>query len=299
MSKNKKKPSVKGKKLSAKDLQREVLRLYRRHPRKQFNPRQVIKKLKIANNKDAVQYAIEKLVEGNALVAKDNYKYQIRRDYVPAREQSFAEGRVDLTRSGAAYIMIEGREDDIYVAPKYVNNALNGDVVKIRYWKPRGRIKAEGEIVEIIQRATEHFVGIYNEYSGLGMVTIEGKNEMEIVIGPDDAMGARSGEMVVVQLADEVQKSSRFSNPTGVVTSVLGQPGSSNLDMQAILINNGFNIEFPPEVMKASDALSEVITEEEIAERRDFRETLTFTIDPADGAVSRVRNQLSEKNVRA
>lgn len=281
MSKNRKKPSVKGKKLSTKDLQREVLRLFRRHPKKQFNPRQVIKKLKIANNKDAVQYAIEKLVEDNALIAKDNFKYQVRRDFIPKREQSFAEGRVDLTRSGAAYIMVEGREDDIYIAPKFVNNALSGDVVKIRWWKPRGRIKAEGEIIEIIQRATEHFVGIYQEFSGLGMVTIEGKNEMDIVIGPDDSMDAQNGEMVVVQLSDEAQKSSRFSNPTGVVTSVLGQPGSSNLDMQAILINNGFNIEFPPEVMKASEALSEEITEEEIAERRDFRETLTFTIDPA------------------
>lgn len=281
MSKNKKRPKVKGKKLSTRDLQREVLRVYRRHPKKQFNPRQIIKKLKVSNNKDAVQHAIDKLVEDNALIAKDNYKYQVRRDYVPAREQEFAEGRVDLTRSGAAYIMIEGREDDIYVAAKNVNNALNGDVVKIRFWKPRGRFKAEGEVVEIIQRATDHFVGIYQEFSRFGLVTIEGKQEMEIMIQLDDAKDAQNGEMVVVQIQDNQNPDRRFNNPVGVITSVLGKPGSSNLDMQAILINNGFNIEFPPEVVKESEALSEAITEEEIEQRRDFRDTLTFTIDPA------------------
>ena len=281
MSKNKKRPKVKGKKLSTRDLQREVLRVYRRHPKKQFNPRQIIKKLKVSNNKDAVQHAIDKLVEDNALIAKDNYKYQVRRDYVPAREQEFAEGRVDLTRSGAAYIMIEGREDDIYVAAKNVNNALNGDVVKIRFWKPRGRFKAEGEVIEIIERATDHFVGIYQEFSRFGLVTIEGKQEMEIMIQLDDAKDAQNGEMVVVQIQDNQNQDRRFNNPIGVITSVLGKPGSSNLDMQAILINNGFNIEFPPEVVKESEALSEAITEEEIEQRRDFRDTLTFTIDPA------------------
>lgn len=280
MSKNKKNPKVKGKKLSTRDLQREVLRLYRRHPKKQFNPRQVIKKLKIANNKDAVQHAIEKLVEDNALTAKDNYRYQVRRDYVPAREQQFAEGRVDMTRSGAAYVVVQDREDDIYVAPKFVNNALNGDVVKVRFWKPRGRFKAEGEIVEIIERATEHFVGIYQEYSKYGLVTIEGKQEFEVVVDFDENLGAQNGEMVVVKLKEDAETNNRFSNPSGTITSVLGKPGSSDLDMQAILINNGFNIEFPPEVINASEALSEVISEEEIEKRRDFRETLTFTIDP-------------------
>ncbi|MEL6836463.1 MAG: ribonuclease R [Bacteroidota bacterium] len=280
MSKNKKKTKVKGKKLSTRDLQREVLRMFRRHPKKQFNPRQVIKKLKIANNKDAVQHAIDKLVEDSALVAKDSYKYQFRREYVSPREQNTAEGRVDLTRSGAAYIVVEGREDDIYIAPKNVNNALSGDVVKIRYWKPRGRIKAEGEIIEIIERATEHFVGIYQEYSRFGLVVLEGKQEMEIMVHLDETMGAQAGEMVVVQIKDQTNQDRRFTNPLGVITSVLGKPGSSNLDMQAILINNGFNIEFPPEVIKESEALSEVISEEEIEKRRDFRDTITFTIDP-------------------
>jgi ribonuclease R len=280
MSKNKKKPKIKGKKLSTKDLQRAVLRLFQRHPGKQYNPRQVIAKLKITNNKDAVQYAIEQLVTDNALYAKDNFKYQINREYVAESDQKTAEGKVDMTRSGAAYIVIEDREDDIYVAPKNVKNALNGDKVKIRFWVPRGRNKAEGEVLEILQRATEHFVGILKLFPRFGIVSIEGNQTMEIAVELEDLQAAENGDMVVVKLNEDAEVNSRTTRPKGIITSVLGQPGSSNLDMQAILINNGFNIDFPPEVVKESEALSTEITEEEIAKRRDFRDTLTFTIDP-------------------
>lgn len=280
MSKNKKKPKIKGKKLSTKDLQRAVLRLFQRHPGKQYNPRQVIAKLKITNNKDAVQYAIEQLVTDNALYAKDNFKYQINREYVAESDQKTAEGKVDMTRSGAAYIVIEDREDDIYVAPKNVKNALNGDKVKIRFWVPRGRNKAEGEVMEILQRATEHFVGILKLFPRFGVVSIEGNQTMEIAVELEELQAAENGDMVVVKLSEDAEVNSRTTRPKGIITSVLGQPGSSNLDMQAILINNGFNIDFPPEVVKESEALSTEITEEEIAKRRDFRDTLTFTIDP-------------------
>ncbi|MEM1216187.1 MAG: ribonuclease R [Bacteroidota bacterium] len=277
--KNKKRPKVKGKKLRTHELQREVLRLFKRSPKKQFNPRQVVNKLKIANNKDAVQHAIEQLVQAKALEAKDNYKYQIRRDYQVTASSKTAEGRVDLTRSGAAYIMVEGMEDDIYVSPKHVNTALNGDKVKIRWWKARGRRKPEGEIIEIIERSTESFVGIINTFSRFALVTLEGgRQPMDIMIPLDEMQGARDGDMVVVKIRE--WSNGRFDNPVGEITTVLGKPGSSELDMQAILINNGFNITFPEAVVAESEALDETITEAEIAKRRDFRDVLTFTIDP-------------------
>ncbi|MEL7220630.1 MAG: ribonuclease R [Bacteroidota bacterium] len=277
--KNKKKSAkIKGRKLSTYDLQRAVLKLYSQFPKKQFNPRQVITKLKVSNNKDAVQHAIDQLLEANALVAKDNYKYQFNREYEIAKSSKTAEGKVDLTRNGAAYIMIEGQEQDIYIAPKYVYNAMNGDIVKIRWWKPRGRHKPEGEVLEIIERSTENFVGIIHLFSQYAVVMIEGRQELEIAVHLDDTDDAQQGELVVVKLKDEKDK--QFDRPQGVVTTVLGEPGSSELDMQAILINSGFNIAFPEEVIKESEALDEAITEEEIAKRRDFRDTLTFTIDP-------------------
>jgi ribonuclease R len=280
MNRKKKKPKTKGQKLGTKDLQRAVLSFFQRHPRKQYNPRQVITKLKVANNKDAVQYVIEKLVEEDALLTRDKFKYQINRAYVDTTSQKIAEGKVDMTRSGAAYIVIEGQDDDVYVSPKNVKNALNGDKVKIRFWKPRGRNKAEGEVMEVLERATDHFVGILQTFAKFGLVTIDGKQTMEIEVGTHELKGAENGDMVVVQLDEETQSAGRNSRIKGVITTVLGQPGSSDLDMKAILINNGFNITFPPEVIRESEALGTTITEAEIEGRRDFRDTLTFTIDP-------------------
>jgi ribonuclease R len=78
MSRNKKR-KIKGQKLSSKQLQYEVLKLFKRHPKKRLNPKQVIKKLKVANNKDAVQYALDQLVERNEIAQLENYKYKIKK----------------------------------------------------------------------------------------------------------------------------------------------------------------------------------------------------------------------------
>lgn len=274
----KRKPSIKGKKLNRKDLQHAVLAFFRRHPGKQFNPRQVTKKLKVANSKNAVQAAIDNLIKMSKIEDKGDFKYQIKRGFTVNSSPNVLEGRVDMTRIGAAYIITEGDKDDIFVAPKYINTALNGDLVKVRHWTPAGRRKPEGEIIEIVKRAADHFVGILNIFNHFGLVRVEGKQELDILVEPEDFKNASNGDMVVVKITQ--WKSERFDNPVGAVTTVLGEPGSSDMDMQAILINNGFNIEFPEEVQAESEAISELISEEEIAKRRDFREVLTITIDP-------------------
>ncbi|PSR12152.1 MAG: ribonuclease R [Bacteroidetes bacterium] len=279
MSDNKK-PKVKGNKLSARDLEREVSKLFSHFSKKQFNPRQVIQKLRIANNKDAVQQALDNLVAAKTLVVKGDFKYQYNREFVPPSSGKTAEGRVDMTRTGAAYIVIEGQEDDIYVAAKNTKNALNGDRVKIRFWTPQGRRKPEGEVVEIIERSNEHFVGILHLFARFGLVSVEGRQAIDFMVSLDELKNAQAGDMVVVRVVERPDSVRDLDKPFGEIMTVLGKPGSSSLDMQAILINNGFNIAFPEEVNRASEALSDDINEAEIARRRDFRDTLTFTIDP-------------------
>jgi len=271
--------SIKGKKLNKKDLQHAILGLFRRYPKKQFNPRQVITKLKFANNKDAVQSAIEQLVHLKKIENKEDYKYQLVQNYAQATSSNTLTGRVDMTRTGSAYIITEGEQDDIFVAQKYINTALNGDIVKVRHWLGKGRRKPDGEIIEVIERAADQFVGIINIHPRFAIVHIEGKQELDIMVGLDDLKEAKNGDMAVIKIINW-KGNGRFDNPIGIVSTLLGQPGSSSLDMQAILINNGFNIEFPDEVKAESEAISEIITEDDIAYRRDFRETLTITIDP-------------------
>ncbi|MEO0341343.1 MAG: ribonuclease R, partial [Bacteroidota bacterium] len=159
-----------------------------------------------------------------------------------------------------------------------MNSALNGDLVKIRAWTPRGRRKMEGEVVEILERSREHFMGTYWEYPKYALVAPDGPTPMEILIDKEHNKGAKDGEKVVVKIVDWPGDKQPY--PIGEITSVLGKAGSSDIEMKSILINNGFQLDFPEDVMAESEAIPLDIPEEEIAKRRDLRQTITFTIDP-------------------
>lgn len=275
----KKKSKIKGNKLTAKQLQNEIYRLFKRQPRKRLNPRQVIKKLKITNNRDSVQHALDQLVENNLLISLEDYKYKIKRQHVGGRtESSFHEGYVDMTRTGAAYIVCDDLEDDVYVAAKNMNTAMHGDRVEIKVWTPPGRRRSEGEVVNVLERATEHFLGTIQYQEKHALVTPDKIMAPDIFVRLENTKDAEDGDKVVVKMID--WRSSRYRNPEGIVETVLGKAGTHDIEMKAILINNGFNLTFPENVIQESEGLPVEIGEEEIAKRRDLRETITFTIDP-------------------
>lgn len=274
----KKKKINKGHKLSARDLSRAIYKHLKANFRKQYNPKQIIRKLKVKNSPDAVQHAINELVKKKKLIATDNYKYQYNKAEARQNSRSFLEGRVDLTRNGSAFIVIDNREEDVFVPASRLGTALDGDRVKIRVWKARGRRKSEGEVIEVLQRNMDHFVGTLHVFNKIAVVTADGHIDLDIVVDPNELKGGRNREKVVVHVTDWAPD--RNGALAGVITAVLGKPGSSNIEMQSILINNGFNIAFPEDVIIESEALPTHISKEEIAKRRDLRKVTTFTIDP-------------------
>ncbi|MBK6902540.1 MAG: ribonuclease R [Saprospirales bacterium] len=277
----KKKFKRKDNKLSAKDLQREILRLFKLDPKKRLNPKQVAKHLKIDNNRESVQHAIDQLVASRHLIGLEDFKYKISPSALPAPEKRTAEGVVDITRTGSGFIVCEGIEEDIFVPAKAMQSALDGDRVKIALWRARGRRKFEGEVIEIIERATEHFVGIIRISPKFAFVLPDRFNmPVDIFVALENTLDARDGEKVVVKILEWHNEKQR--SPIGIVTDVLGASGSSDIEMKAILINNGFQLSFPEKVLKESETLDGAITAEEAAKRRDFRKVTTFTIDPVD-----------------
>ncbi|MEM9834874.1 MAG: ribonuclease R [Bacteroidota bacterium] len=273
-----KKQKLKGRKLSARELSRAIFKHLKTNFRKQYNPKQLVRKLKVTNSPDAVQSAIDKLVKEGRLIPTDNYKYQYNKAEARNSSRAFLEGRVDMTRNGAGYIVIAGREDDIFVSPQRMGTAQDGDTVRIRTWTARGRRKPEGEVVEVLKRSNDHFVGTLHRANNFAMVNTDGAADLNIRVNPDELLGAKHLEKVVVAITN--WHPNKDGALTGKITAVLGEPGSSNIEMQAILINNGFNITFPEEVIKESEALPETISEADIAQRRDMRDVTTFTIDP-------------------
>ncbi|MEM8527805.1 MAG: ribonuclease R [Bacteroidota bacterium] len=276
-----KKSKIKGKRLTAKQLQTEISKLFSRHQKKRFNAKQIIKKLRIVNNKDSVQHALEQLVEQKKLRPISEGKFKFVQPNSNSLDRSVETGRVDMTRTGSAYIIVDGLDEDIHVAARRVNNALHGDTVKVSVWTPRGRRKPEGEIVEIIERSRSHFIGTLRLTKQYGIVIPDMENmPMDIFINHDDMKHAREGDKVVVEVTKWPTRHNH--SPVGVIRSVLGTDGGSDLEMKTILINNGFELEFPEEVMKEAEKLNDHIRKEDLEERRDMREVPTFTIDPTD-----------------
>lgn len=195
--------------------------------------------------------------------------------------KAFVVGRVDMTADGSAFIVPEDEfEDDVYIAPRKLRQALHGDRVKIHaYEKRRGRRK-EGEVVEILERARTEFTGTINISPRFAFLIADDRKMLNDIFVPlADLNGAQDGEKVVVTITEWPQDS---KNPVGRVKHVLGKKGENDTEMNAILADFGFPLEFPHPVEQEAAAFSSTISPEEIAKRRDFRPVTTFTIDPAD-----------------
>ncbi len=205
-------------------------------------------------------------------------------------------GKVQMTREGYVFVVIDGEDDDVFVRAAKTRGALNGDTVRVAVTKtPRagGRAKAlagqaargerrEGEIVEIIKRSEKPFVGVFHMVGTHAWVLMQSRfMPYDIEVDGEEAMalGAQTGYKV----AARVEGWNRGENcPYGHVVDVLGAPGANETEMHAILAEFNLPYRFEKEVENAADKISEKITAEDLAERKDFRKTFTFTIDPAD-----------------
>jgi ribonuclease R len=195
--------------------------------------------------------------------------------------KTFVTGKVDMTSDGSAYIISEDEfEEDIYVAPRKLRNALHGDIVKVYvYAKNKGR-KKDGEVVEILQRAKMDFTGIVNLSDRFAFFIPDDRKMLHDIFIPIDSLkGAKDKDKAIARIVDWPEDA---KNPIGQITHVLGKQGENNAEMNAILADYGFPLAFPDEVERQAESIEEIIPAEEIAKRRDFRNVLTFTIDPID-----------------
>jgi len=195
--------------------------------------------------------------------------------------KTFITGKVDMTADGAAFIIPDDEfEKDVFVSARKLHNALHGDKVKVYiYAKKRGR-KNEGEVVEIIQRLKTDFIGVIKISDRFAFVSIDDKKMLQDIFVPlTDLAGAKNGQKVQVAITDWPEGA---KNPVGKIINILGTEGENDTEMNAILAQYGFPLSFPAEVEKEANEIPEQISEADLKDRKDFRETATFTIDPAD-----------------
>jgi ribonuclease R len=215
---------------------------------------------------------------------KGSPREQARRG-TPQRKQ--IEGTVDLTRTGAAYVVNDTLDSDVYIPVRHVNGALHGDRVRVMLFpmppQRRGRPerKPEGEIISVIQRASEFFLATLRLSRNYALAVPDNPNMPVDIYVPNEAIGpGRDGDSVVVRITDWQEGKGRM--PIGKVTQVLGKAGGNDFEMKRILINAGFELSHSEAAEAESAAIPDTISPLEIERRRDFRDILTFTIDPED-----------------
>lgn len=190
-------------------------------------------------------------------------------------------GKVQMTREGFIYVIVEGEEDDVFVRAGKTKGSLNGDIVRVSVTKEKTELRhREGEIIEIVERSRKPFVGILHIVGQQAWVLMQSRfmpYDISVEL-PEDGT-AQSGMKVAV-IVDHWER--HEPNPHGIITDILGKPGENDTEMHAILAEYALPYRFEPEVENAADSISEEITKKDLKERSDFRDTLTFTIDPAD-----------------
>ncbi len=190
------------------------------------------------------------------------------------------EGTFNRTSSGRNYVDTDdGMGISIY--DEDTNHALPGDRVKVAiHAKKYGHHKLHGEVIEIVKHREKPFVGTLDVQHSVAFLTMpSGILQSDIIIPADKLKGAKNGQKVAVKVTDWPLGA---RNPIGEVLDVLGEEGDNNTEMHAILAEFGLPYKYPENVEAAANKLEAGITKEEIAQREDFRDTFTITIDPRD-----------------
>jgi ribonuclease R len=191
-------------------------------------------------------------------------------------------GKLEITRGGMGFVIVEGLEKDILVKRERMGNALNGDEVKVEVGE-RGKkfgSRAEGTIVEVTKRKQNEFGGrleVHPHFSFL--VPDSDKMPVDIFVPLHLLNGAVHGDRAIARI---VEWSEKTKNPVGEIISILTNESANEVAMQGILVENGFPLSFPDDVMEDAARYAEGVDSAEVKKRRDMRGTLTMTIDPVD-----------------
>ena len=190
-------------------------------------------------------------------------------------------GKIRAIRGHTAYFISDEDNTTVEISTRQINTAMAGDKVEIKLFKKNKAGFHEGEVIRVLSRAKNYFVGVIS-ISDKGMIVIPDDRRVKV------SVKIESGKKGTLKDNDKVRvKVTKWVSfpgySEGEVVTLLGKKGDNSTEMNSIAIDKGFNIDFPEQVLKESEKvfeLNKTVSKEEIAKRKDLRDTLTFTIDP-------------------
>lgn len=271
-----KKKEKAGKRMKKKELSKAVLDFFHAKQDEVISLKYIFSELKLTTHplKMLCMDILSDLLADDYITEVDKNKYKLNNHGIEMT------GTFQRKSNGKNSFIPEGGGDPIFVAERNSAHAMNNDKVRIAFYAKRRGCEAEGEVIEILQRANDTFVGTLEVEKSYAFLVTENRTlANDIFIPKDKLKGGKTGDKAVVKVTEWPDKA---KNPIGQVLDILGKAGDNTTEMHAILAEFGLPYVYPQSVEKAADKIPAEISAEEIARREDFRKVTTFTIDPKD-----------------
>lgn len=260
-------------------LSETLLHHFKQNHKRHFTVKQLAQELDLYRDvpNSKIRKVLDRIADSGSINYTDKGRYHIA---AGSRKGKIVTGTLQVVRAGFGFLLTD-EGDDIFINADNLGKALDGDIVKVKMVQSRSKRSSgrpSGAVVEIVERLKTDFVGTI-EKAGRSYIMNSDNPRMrtDFFIDEDKLNGAQVGDKVLVRMLDWERRA-----PSGEVIEVIGPDGLHNTEMHAILLQYGFNPKFPEEVEREAARIKEVLPEEEIAKRKDFRGTPTFTIDPID-----------------
>ena len=274
MTKRKEKKA--GKHMKKSELAEQLMTWMQMRPGEDFALKQIFRGLNLTTHplKMLCVDILNEMVEDDFLQVMENGHIKLNNHGI------ILTGTFQRKNTGKNSFVPDDGSEPIFIAERRSGHAMHGDKVKVALTAKRKGRKVEGEVIEIIERAKDTFVGTLKVEKNYAFLLTEDRTLANDIFIPRDMLkGGRDGEKAIVKI---VKWPEDAKNPIGKVMDILGQAGDNTTEMHAILAEFGLPYVYPKAVEAAADKISDIITPEDYAEREDFREITTFTIDPKD-----------------
>ncbi|MDR3184294.1 MAG: ribonuclease R, partial [Prevotellaceae bacterium] len=252
---------------------------FKGHALTSFNGNQLQHQIRVKKEHvPAFDAALAGLVEEEKIVRLSHKRYKLN---IAHYDRPAGEGVIMMSRNGFAFVAVEGYDNDIFVGINKLHGALHGDRVRLSIAPSTTKRRTfDGEVLQILERSKRPYIGIVQiTEKDIYVITDNRYMPYDIRISPADLNGAENGQKVATVITGW---SERRREPVGRVSEVLGNVGENDTEMHAILAEFGLPYAFSEKVEKDAEKIHGDITAADIAERRDFRDITTFTIDPFD-----------------
>ena len=272
----KKKEKKSGKHMKKKELAELVAGYFRNKPKETLTLKQLFQGLRLTTHplKMLCRDIVEEMTEDNFLVEVEKGRYRI-----DDRGQILTGTFLRKSNGKNSFVPDDGGEP-IFIAERNSAHAMNNDKVKVSLCAKRKRKQMEGQVIEILEHADATFVGVLKVTKNYAFLLTETSTlANDIFIPKDKLKGGKDGDKAVVKITNWPEDA---KNPFGEVIDVLGKAGDNTTEMHAILAEYGLPYTYPQSVEAAAEKIPAEITPEDYAEREDFRDVVTFTIDPKD-----------------